>query len=182
MTTKVMCPTPDDSGAISRMRVYDAAAMMASEGIIRDVSLGWPGGGLAHPAADAAIAFVSMVRASLSRSEVFVPIHTVSESNSRSHAAAGKYQRSKSQRLIVPTVLRTQTKKPTLPVRVTLVRHSVGVLDDGNLPSALKAVQDAVAMDYLGIDDADMRVIFRWEQVKVARGACGVTIRMECGF
>lgn len=53
----------------------------------------------------------------------------------------------------------------TLPVVVTMTRHSAGTLDDDNLHGALKAVRDGVS-DWLHLDDADPRVTFVYEQAR----------------
>ncbi len=65
-----------------------------------------------------------------------------------------------------------------LPALVTLTRLSVGTMDDDGVVGALKAVRDGVA-DALGIDDADPRVTWRYDQKKVKRGEWGVLISIE---
>ena len=56
---------------------------------------------------------------------------------------------------------------PGLPLEVELVRVAPRRLDSDNLTSSLKAVRDGVA-DWLGVDDGDERVLWRYRQRKGA--------------
>jgi hypothetical protein len=59
--------------------------------------------------------------------------------------------------------LRIAGAPANLPLVVTLIRRSPRALDDDNLRSAAKAARDGIA-DYLGIDDRDPRVQWRYDQ------------------
>lgn len=65
-----------------------------------------------------------------------------------------------------------------LPCSVRLTRLSAGTLDGDNLPGACKAIRDGIA-DKLGIKDNDPRVLWSYEQEKVAKGRWGVRIELE---
>ena len=58
--------------------------------------------------------------------------------------------------------------KPDLPLDVLLVRISTGELDGDAVPPALKHVRDAIAA-WLGVDDRDPRVTWRYGQEKAKR-------------
>jgi hypothetical protein len=93
---------------------------------------------------------------------LFLPIRLPSVANMREHWAK-KARRVKEQRSTVAMVLRTALSQPTLPAVIDLVRISPRQLDDDNLQSAFKAVRDGVA-DWLGVDDADEQVTWRYAQ------------------
>jgi hypothetical protein len=65
-----------------------------------------------------------------------------------------------------------------LPCVVTFTRLSAGELDDDNLAGSCKAVRDGVA-DWLGVDDRDKRVQWRYSQGRCPRGHFGVNVRIE---
>lgn len=101
-------------------------------------------------------------------------IKTVSTLNTREHFRVAAHrkalQRSQTRRVVhgLPT--------PQLPVIVCLTRHSSGTLDaHDNLPSAFKHIVDELAV-WLGVDDADPRVQWRYEQEKCKRGQTWVTV------
>lgn len=64
------------------------------------------------------------------------------------------------------------------PCVVTLTRVAPGLLDDDNLAGGFKAVRDGVA-DALGIDDADPRVTWRYQQRKGPRGEYKAIVTLE---
>ena len=109
-------------------------------------------------------------------------LHTVSEANSRGHWSKGA-GRAKRQRWIVAVALHGHTPAP-LPLVVTLTRGAPSSgLDGDNLQRALKAVRDGVA-DFLGVDDGDERIAWRYEQKRERRGHYSVAIEIEaapCG-
>jgi hypothetical protein len=107
---------------------------------------------------------------------VRVPQLLPSSLNSREHWRP-KAARVKRERGMVRLVLGSR-EPPPLPVRVTLTRCSVGMLDDDNAVGAMKAVRDEVAA-WLGIDDRDPRVTWRVEQAKVPRLRAGTVITVE---
>lgn len=89
-----------------------------------------------------------------------------------------RYRRSKDQHEVIGWTLlaRLGRTPPSLPVTVTLTRCAPKPFDaHENLPMAFKHVVDAVAK-HLGVDDADPRVTWRYEQ---ERGAYGVRIAIE---
>ena len=66
-----------------------------------------------------------------------------------------------------------------VPVLVTFVRVSPGLLDDDNVAFALKATRDGVA-EALGIDDGDRdRIRFLYDQRKGKRGEHAVEVLVE---
>jgi hypothetical protein len=117
---------------------------------------------------------------------VRVPIHTVSESNSRDHWRK-RAARAKEQRFAVDACLRTTLGPNHGPVlmecfvelEVLLTRVSPRELDDDNLRGALKAARDSVAQ-YLGLkSDRDKRVSWAYAQERGAKREYAVEIRME---
>ena len=103
-----------------------------------------------------------------------LPIKTVSTLNTREHfrvAAKRKaLQRAQTRRAVEGLPI------PQLPVIVCLTRHSAGFLDPhDNLPSAFKHVVDELAT-WMGIDDADKRVRWTYEQEKCKRGETWITV------
>lgn len=105
-----------------------------------------------------------------------IPVKTVSTLNTREHfrvAAHRKALHRATTRRIVHGLPR-----PALPVIVCLTRHSAGTLDaHDNLPSAFKHVVDELA-SWLGIDDADPRVQWRYEQEKCKKGQTWVSVEV----
>jgi hypothetical protein len=112
---------------------------------------------------------------------VVVPIRTMSESNrSRHEHWSTTKKRVDAQHEAVRISLRARSTRCPFPVpmTVTLTRMSPGRLDTGNLGSAMKHVQDAVAR-WIGIDDRhDHLVEYTYRQEKTKRGAWGVRIEI----
>jgi hypothetical protein len=107
---------------------------------------------------------------------VFLPVRTVSLLNMREHFRVSA-KRKAAHRHCVRLVMHGQPV-PDLPVTVTLTRISWGKLDEhDNLPSAFKHVVDELAA-WLGIDDADKRVTWRYAQKKGMRGEYGVVVEV----
>lgn len=100
-------------------------------------------------------------------SAIEIPLRIESEANMRGMHWAAKARRTKAARSTTCLVLRSKGPRVALPVVVELVRVAPRALDDDNLRGALKAVRDGVA-DWLGVDDRDARVEWRYAQ---ARGA-----------
>lgn len=107
-----------------------------------------------------------------------IPIHTVSEANSKEHWAV-KARRVKHHREVTKACL-----KSVLPmsfgdervdcVWVLLLRLGARNLDDDNLRSAFKATRDEIASVF-GIDDGKSdRIRFDYEQERVAPVSAGV--------
>ena len=99
----------------------------------------------------------------MSTLSITVPLRTVSAANMREHHMA-RAKRVKAERWAVGVHL-NRYKPPTMPCVVMLGRVSKAyrMLDDDNLRGALKAVRDEVAR-WLGVDDGDDRVIWRYAQ------------------
>lgn len=92
-----------------------------------------------------------------------VPVATASEAN-----AGGRRRDAIARKSAVKAAVRAALglgKPPPLPVVVWLTRVGSGTrpLDDDNLQRALKAVRDVVA-EWLGADDADPRIRWRYKQ------------------
>lgn len=93
-----------------------------------------------------------------------LPIKTVSLLNRREHWAI-RAKRTKMHRqaacVLVKNAIRGKSINP--PIEVVMIRCGIRKMDDDNVRGALKAVRDGIA-DALGIDDADPRVQYRYEQ------------------
>lgn len=105
-----------------------------------------------------------------------------SEANKRGHWTKGA-KRAASTRGAVTMAMRCRAMVPGLTldkgVAVTITRIAPRPLDDDNNARACKAVRDGIA-DWLGIDDRDERVSWRYEQRKDQRAHYyGVEIRIE---
>ena len=110
-------------------------------------------------------------------------LRTVCEANrSRHEHRFTKAKRVKEQRVVVTLALQARAVRCPLqpPLHVVLVRQASGRLDPfDNLPSALKAVADAVAA-WAGVDDRDDRVLrFEGRQERTKRGVYGVRIEVR---
>lgn len=113
---------------------------------------------------------------------VFVPIKTTStNAKLRQHWRANR-RSSKNERrvtaLLMLAELDVSALKAQLPLRILVKRLSPGLLDGDNLQGALKAVRDEVAA-VLGIDDADPRATWLYDQAKCKRGEHGVLVAFE---
>ena len=109
------------------------------------------------------------------------PMHTLSENEYRGMNKFVKARKTKKQRADVSKILtqipRTRSMINGAPNRfeVVLVRISAGELDDDNLRGALKSVRDEVAA-WIGLDDKDPRIAWKYDQQKTERGTCGVRV------
>lgn len=92
-----------------------------------------------------------------------IPIRLPSAANLREHWRV-RHRRTKEQRNLVTMFLGKPTH-PALPVTVRLTRIAPRALDGDNLQSAFKAIRDSVA-SWLGVDDADERVVWKYAQAK----------------
>ena len=92
---------------------------------------------------------------------VVVPLRLVSIANARMHWAA-KAKLVKAQRQAVAASLLGETP-PALPVVVTICRVAPRLLDMDNAVASMKATIDQTA-SFLGVDDRDPRVTWRWAQ------------------
>lgn len=99
-----------------------------------------------------------------------IPLALPSAANLREHWAQ-KARRVKAQRATMAAHLLSADvfglERPPLPVSVSLTRVSPRTLDDDNAVAAMKAPRDEIAR-WLGVDDADPRVEWRYGQAKGA--------------
>jgi hypothetical protein len=112
--------------------------------------------------------------------EVTIGIRTVSETNQREHHMARHRRRSKQRtttKLVMLGALRTEGIKWPCHVKLTRVAPSNG-LDFDNLVSSMKAVRDGVA-DALGLDDADPRILWSYEQQRGNRKEFSVIVHVR---
>ena len=86
-----------------------------------------------------------------------LPLRLISAANSREHwaARARRVKRERNAAIVV--------RKYPLPCIVTITRHGRRLMDGDNLQAACKALRDGIA-DRLAVDDADPRVVWRYEQ------------------
>lgn len=107
-----------------------------------------------------------------------LPIRLVSEANLREHWRA-RDKRASDQR---GTTLRCLSSIPFVtpkpPLVVTIVRVAPRKLDDDNLAISGKHVRDGIA-DYLGVDDGDPRITWRYEQAQGEPGQYATRIQIE---
>lgn len=112
--------------------------------------------------------------------EVTLPLRLVSLTNQREHWAK-KAKRAKEQRLVAKVFLGPipgvgLVSRDGFDVLVT--RVAPRKLDDDNLRAAAKSVRDGVA-DWIGIDDGDPRIEWRYEQERGKPKEYSVRIRIE---
>ena len=67
---------------------------------------------------------------------------------------------------------------PAPPLTITITRVAPAELDTDNLAASAKHVRDGVS-DWLGINDKDKRLQWRYEQEKQGKGVYGVKIRVQ---
>lgn len=107
---------------------------------------------------------------------LWCPMKTVSGMNVREHHMA-RYKRQRAERKQIAGLLFGK-ELPPLPVKITLVRSGVNLLDVGdNLPSAFKATRDEIAKFY-GVDDGGSDIRWEYDQKKVDRYSVGVSINI----
>ena len=118
--------------------------------------------------------------------EYEIEVETKSETNQRCHWAV-KAKRAKEQRKIGEMWTeqwldygKPNEGLPPKPWRITLTRIGRRRLDTGNVPAAMKAVQDGIC-DALQIDDGDEAHEWCYKQQtrKPSEGACGVGVKIE---
>jgi hypothetical protein len=108
---------------------------------------------------------------------VTIAVRIESEANERGNWRAG-WRRSKQQRDELRNLLPLTAGKPTLPCVVLLTRIAPRPIKDehDNLPRAFKACVDEVAA-WLGVDDSDPRVVWRYAQERGAARTYGVRVQ-----
>ena len=91
-------------------------------------------------------------------------------------AAAAK---AKQQRTGVATMCwSTFGQPPSLPLIITITRVGPRELDGDNLQGACKHVRDGIA-DWLGVNDRDKRIQWKYAQARCGAKEYGVTVRVE---
>jgi hypothetical protein len=105
---------------------------------------------------------------------VHLPIRTVNSTNERCHWSV-KSKRAKAERFAANGILCSRPR-PALPCVITLTREGSRDMDGDGLQASFKAIRDGVA-DWLGIDDGDPRIDWRYRQ-KRSKGY-GVIIMVE---
>ena len=112
--------------------------------------------------------------------DITLPLRLVSLTNQREHWSK-KYKRSKVERGSAGLALRGRMPRIDgvgAEFVVTIGRIAPRKLDDDNLRAAAKSVRDGVA-DFLGIDDGDARIEWRYEQMKGKPKEYACRIRIE---
>ncbi len=101
---------------------------------------------------------------------VEIPLRIVSVANLREHWSK-RAKRAKAHRQAAYLC----SSKHTLPCVVTLTRIGPRTLDSDNLASAFKATRDGIA-DRLGVDDADQRITWVYQQERGKHYAARIEI------
>jgi hypothetical protein len=101
------------------------------------------------------------------------PLRLASEANAR-----GKLRDKIARKSAVKTAVKACLPEMQfqLPVTVTLTRLGGKRLDDDNLARSMKAVRDVVA-EWLGVDDADPRIRWRYQSRPAYVMGCMITVR-----
>lgn len=97
---------------------------------------------------------------------IVLPIRTVLGQNAREHHMA-RHKRIRREKEAVHYSLHGKPK-PSIPCVVLLTRISPNKCDDDNLSGAMKSIRDAIAT-WLGVDDGDDRVKYRYAQERGPR-------------
>jgi len=106
---------------------------------------------------------------------VRIPLRLPSLANLREHWTR-RARRAKEHRGVTRLLLSNTMRPPELPLIVTFTRVAPRQLDSDNLAISFKAVRDGVA-DWLGIDDADERINWRYRQRSADRAEVLITFR-----
>lgn len=108
-------------------------------------------------------------------------VYVQSEANKRGHWSAAAKRKAKQRETVrlmlcssVGTCQRRAVAQIGFPLEVTIVRVAPRLIkDDDNLAAGCKAVRDEFAA-WLGVDDGDKRVTYRYEQRKASKTAAVV--------
>jgi len=112
--------------------------------------------------------------------KVTIPIRTVSEANLREHWAE-RARRVRIQRRATYYMLRHyRGGVKDGPLTITITRIAPRQLDSDNLARSAKAVRDGIA-DAFTLDDADPRIVWRYDQRKGGPKEYAVEILIEQG-
>lgn len=105
---------------------------------------------------------------------VRIPLRTINPLNKREHWSA-RARRVRNERIETAVALHPFCQGP-LPVVVNLTREAVRPMDTDGLAASFKGVRDEVAK-WLGVDDADPQVEWRYAQRKAKGFAVVVEIQ-----
>lgn len=108
--------------------------------------------------------------------DIAIPLRLGNGLNDRGHWCSKARSVKGEREAVAWALLMTPAPSPPLVVTITRIAPSNG-LDDDNLAGSCKGVRDRIAA-WLGIDDADERVHYRYAQ---RRGPWGVEISMVRG-
>jgi hypothetical protein len=108
--------------------------------------------------------------------KVLLPIKVVSVANLREHWSK-RSARAKTHRSTARLMLTQWGLHPELPVTVMFTRLGPKLLDGDNLQSSCKAARDGVA-DWLGLDDADPRITWKYGQQQGKAGVYGLIVEV----
>lgn len=114
---------------------------------------------------------------------VHLPIRIVSEANRREHfrvVAKRKKQHRHLASFRLHEAIGPVWIDPPPSAVITLTRIGPRTLDDDNLASGFKACRDGVA-DWLGIDDGDKRLTWRYDQRKGKPKEYAAEVQIEWG-
>ena len=109
--------------------------------------------------------------------EVEIPVHIASSLNLREQWRI-RPNRNSSHRAAAWFALKGAKVKPVVPCVVTLTRIAPRQLDDANLQGGFESVRTGIA-DWFGLDDADPRVSWRYEQAKGKPKQYAARVRIE---
>ncbi len=108
------------------------------------------------------------------------PARLVSEANEREHWRV-RQKRAKAHREAAKRALGADIKGPPPPYLITIARIGPKTLDCDNLAGSAKHVRDGVA-DWLGIDDGDARLTWKYSQRSAGPGVYACEITIEAGI
>jgi hypothetical protein len=109
---------------------------------------------------------------------VSVPVKIESSLNLREHWRKRALRTAGERQWARLTLKEYGCSAPTLPIVVTLTRVAPRMLDGDNLQGGFKAVRDGVA-DWLGLDDNDKRIEWRYAQRRGAAKEYAAEIEID---
>lgn len=106
-----------------------------------------------------------------------MPIHVISEANSRDHWAIRSKRRVAQQKAFV-VCWRNAKVEIDFPCKVTLTRYGSKLLDSDNLAGAFKFVRDQFAKE-VGVDDGSPLFKFEYKQIQLPKCENFIEIELE---
>lgn len=111
--------------------------------------------------------------------EIYIPVKTVSEANSREHWRVKTNRKRAQQREVSVEWRRAFGQRPIpLPCVVTLTRIAPKALDDDNLRSAFKGIRDCIARQ-IGVDDGSELIRFEYKQIPIRSRKYAISVQVE---